>query len=145
MPQTIASAIVEIAEVVAAASGINAPQATPRENTNEYPFAMVYLFDGQSSAMSQGWKIDLVNIAIDILTPRSRDLNESLPALHAILDTLLDALWSEVAKQGAGFFDGSIDTFGNLSIAFLPFYVYANVEMIGYRLVLEQVKLVATL
>lgn len=145
MTQNITNAIAEIAEVVAAVSGINAPQATPRENTSEYPFAMVYLGDGESGSESQGWAIGLHNIAIDLLVPREWDLNDSLPLLHPILDSLNVGLWSEVAKDGAGFFNGSVDTFGNLRFLFMPEYPYAAVEMIGYRLVMEQVKIVTTL
>ena len=145
MTQTITNAIVEIAEVVAGTTGIKAPQANPRENASEYPFAMVYLLEGDVGSESEGWIVDLHNFAIDILVPREWDLAVSLPLFHPILDTLKVVLFQEVAKTGGGAFNGSIDTFSSLRIMFLPEYNYAGIDMIGYRVMMEQVKLVGTL
>ena len=145
MTQNLENAIVEIAEIVAGVSGINAPQATPRENASEFPFAMVYLMEGEVGSQSEGWIVDLHNIAIDILVPREWDLADSLPLLHPILDALKVALFQEVAKTGGGAFDNSIDTFSNLRMMFLPEYNYSGIDMIGYRVVMEQVKLAGTL
>jgi hypothetical protein len=144
MTHNITNAIPEIAEVIVAVTGINAPQGVPRENVSEFPMAMVYIFDGIVSSPSYGTMMDLDNIAIDILTPR-RDIAEDLPVLHAILDACKKALWSEIALDTGGRFDSSIDTFQDIAISFLPDYVYAGVEMIGYRLVMQQVKLLDTL
>jgi len=144
MTHNITNAIAEIAEVVAAVTGINAPQATPHENTSEFPMAMVYIFDGLVSSPSYGVMMDLDNIAIDILTPH-RDISDDLPALHAVLDACKKALWSEIALDTGGRFDSSIDTFQDIAISFLPNYTWAGVDMIGYRLVMQGVKLLDTL
>ena len=145
MTQSIENAITEIANVVAATTGINAPQATPRENANEFPFAMVYLMEGEGNAESEGWTTELHSIAIDLLVPREWGIEIVFETLHPILDDLKVALWSEVAKTGGDAFNSSIDTFSVMRFQFLPEYIYNNTEMIGYRTIMEQVKLLTTL
>ena len=143
--QTIESCIPEIAFVVTHVNGINGAQSTPRENESSYPFAMVYLLDGEvMNDVTQGI-IDLHNIAVDLLVPRIWDLADSLPMLHPILDNLKNALWSEVATSSGSHFNTSIDTFSNLRIQFLPEYPYAGTDLIGYRLIMEGVKLMGVL
>jgi hypothetical protein len=145
MTQDLETAIPAIATVVVSVSGVNAPSAIPSDNASEYPFAMVYLLEGEVGNDIEGQIVDLHNIAIDLLVPREWDLTESLPVLHPILDDLKVALFTEVTTAGGGHFDNTVDTFATLRILFLPEYQYAGIEMIGYRLVMEGVKMVTTL
>ena len=107
--------------------------------------ALVYLMEGEANCESEGWTTELHSIAIDLLVPRERGIESAFETLHPILDNLKVALWSEVAKDGGGAFNGSIDTFSILRFMFLPEYIYGNTEMIGYRLIMEQVKILTTL
>lgn len=145
MTQSITNAVVEIANVVAKTTGINAPQATPRENASEFPLAMVYLIEAEEGSMSEGWIEGLHSFAIDILVPREMGLELALPELHPILDALKVALFSETAKDTGTAFNNSIDTFGNTRTLFLPEYLYNGIQMIGYRVTMEFVKIVTAL
>lgn len=145
MTQSIENAVAEIADVVANTYGIVLASGTPKENYSEYPFAMTYILNGQVGNEVTDSVIGLHNIAVDLLVPREWDIGDSLPVLHPILDSLKVSLWSEVATSTGGFFNNSIDTFSNMLIDFLPSYPYGTLELIGYRIILEGVKIVTNL
>jgi hypothetical protein len=136
--QDFTTAVTEVAEVVAAVSGINAAPATPQENINERIFAMTYLMTSVTEISETGTKQHLANIAVDILTPRT-NLAQNIAALLPVVDLVDAALITEITTVSA-FFDGSIDTYENLRWEFLPFYPYSGKECIGYRATLENVK-----
>jgi hypothetical protein len=143
MPQTIAAAAPAIASIVTAA--ISASGGVPQEVANEYPFVVVSLFDGEVTNPGNGWIEDHLQVAIDVLVPRAWDIGVSMPLLLGYVDTLKDALWTQVATTTGLHFSNTIDTFTNIAVAYLPFNPWSNVDMIGYRFVLEGVKLTATL
>jgi hypothetical protein len=143
MPQTLTACAPAIASVVTTA--ISASGGVPQEAANEYPFVVVSLFDGMLTSPGNDWTEDLVNIAIDVLVPRAWDIGVSMPLLLGYVDTLKVALWTQVATAPGLHFDNTIDTFANIAVAYLPFNPWSNVDMIGYRLVLEGVKLEGTL
>lgn len=143
MPQTIAAAVPAIATV--AKNAISASGGVPQEVANEYPFLVVSLFDGQLGSPGNDWTEDVVNIAIDVLVPRAWDIGVSLPLLLGYVDTLKAALWTQVATDPGLHFSNTIDTFTNIAVAYLPFNPWSAVDMIGYRFVLEGVKIEGTL
>jgi len=141
MSQDLTTCIPAIATVVAAADSIKGTQSLPNDIQGEYPFAMVYLLDGEAgNDITQGL-IDLVNIAIDILAPTEWSLGTLFPLFNAALDELKVDLVAEVVGSG-GHFSNSIDTFAQLRFYFIPEYPFGNIPMLGYRIVMEQVKLV---
>jgi hypothetical protein len=140
---TITSALTAIAAVVAGVSGIKRAPDNPMENINEYPFALIYVMDGAINIGPIGTKKSLINIAIDLLTVR-RDISLDMAILTPYLDSLALALVSELSTGGDQF-TNTISTFGVLRLEFLPIYPYAGAEMIGYRFVMEDVKLLLNL
>jgi hypothetical protein len=143
MTQTIALAAPAIASIVTAA--LSASGGVPQEVANEYPFVVVSLFDGEVTSPGNDWIEDHLNVAIDILVPRAWDIGVSMPLLLGYVDTLKVALWRQVATDPGLHFSNTIDTFVNIAVAYLPFNPWSAVDCIGYRFVLEGVKLTGTL
>lgn len=138
MTQNFTTAVAEVAEVIAAVAGVKAAPANPAENINEPVFALTYLMTSTTEISETGTMMHLATIASDILTPRTI-LSENIAALLPIVDLIDTALITEITTISA-FFDGSIDTFGTLRWEFVPFYPYSGVEMVCYRVMLENVK-----
>lgn len=138
MTQDYTTAVTEVAEVIAAVSGILAAPATPESNINERVFALTYLMTATTEISETGTMMHLANIAVDVLTPLT-NLSQNITALLPIIDLVDTALLTEITNTSR-FFDGSIDTFENLRVEFLPFYPYSGVDCIGYRFTLENVK-----
>ena len=143
MTQSLEDCIPQIAAVVVAVSGVKG-LGLPRENSSEYPFAMTYIFDGEIGGDIEGQSVGLYNIAIDLLAPFERGLANILPTLHPILDDLQNDLLAEV-KSGGGQFSNTVDTFSNLRLFFLPDYPYGAIQLIGYRVIMEGVKILTVL
>ena len=140
---TITTALTAISGTVAGVSGIKRAPDNPMENINEYPFALIYVMDGTLNIGPVGTKKSLLNIAIDLLTPR-RDISLDMAILTPYLDSIPLALVSEVSP-GGDVFSGNINTFGSIHLEFLPMYDYAGAQMIGYRFIMEDVKLLVNL
>lgn len=138
MPQNFTTVVAEVAEVVAAVSGITAAPANPSENLGRGVFALTYLMTSTTEISETGTMQHLAMVAVDILTPRT-DLDRDLARLLPIVDLVDTALIAEITTVAA-FFDGAIDTFENLRWEFLPAYPYSGIECIGYRAMLENVK-----
>lgn len=143
MTQTLEGAVTEVAEVIAAISGMGAAPATPQENINERIFALTYLMTSATDIGPTGTMMHLVSIASDILTPHT-NLAQNIAALLPILDLAVTACMTEITTI-ARFFDQSIDTFATLRVEFLPFYPYSGTDCVGYRVLLENVKLMVDL
>jgi hypothetical protein len=143
MTREIQTAITAIANVLSDVNGLKRAPANPMENLNEYPFAMTYLLNGTINNGPVGTKKSLTNIAIDVLVPR-RDINLDLDLLVPFLDSIPLALLSEVSP-GGDIFGGTISTFGDIVIEFQPAYIYAGVQMIGYRFIMQDVKILVNL
>jgi hypothetical protein len=136
--QNFATLVSEVAEVVAAVSGITAAPASPSENIGRGVFALTYLMTSTTEISETGTMQHLATVAVDILTPRT-DLDRNITALLPIVDLVDTALITEITTVSA-FFDGSVDTFENLRWEFLPLYPYSGIECVGYRAMLENVK-----
>lgn len=136
---TIAAALTAISATVAGVSGIKSAPANPQENINEYPFALTYVMDGTINIGPVGTRKSLLNISIDLLTVR-RDIRLDMAILTPYLDSIPNALSAEISYSG-DVFSGTISTFEKLTLEFLPFYDYAGAQMIGYRFIMENVKI----
>jgi hypothetical protein len=138
MPQNFATLVSEVAEVIAAVSGITAAPASPSENIGRGVFALTYLMTSTTEISETGTMQHLATVAVDILTPRT-DLDRNITALLPIVDLVDTALITEITTVSA-FFDGAIDTYEILRWEFLPLYPYSGIECVGYRAMLENVK-----
>jgi hypothetical protein len=136
--QNFATLVSEVAEVIAAVSGITAAPASPSENIGRGVFALTYLMTSTTEISETGTMQHLATVAIDILTPRT-DLDRNITALLPIVDLVDTALITEITTVSA-FFDGAIDTYEILRWEFLPLYPYSGIECVGYRAMLENVK-----
>ena len=138
MTQDFTTATTEIAEVVAGISGISAAPATPQDNINERVFAFTYLYSSTTEISETGTMMHLATFFVDILTPRT-NIGQNIAALLPIVDLVDVALVTEITTVSR-FFDGSIDTYGNLRWEFIPVYPYSGKECVCYRAMLEDVK-----
>lgn len=138
MTQDFTTLVTEVAEVVAAVSGITAAPANPQENLGRGVFALTYLMTSSTEISEAGTKMHLSVVAVDLLTPRT-DLDRDLARILPIVDLVDTALITEITTTSA-FFDGAIDTYGILRWEFLPSYPYSGIECVCYRAMLEDVK-----
>lgn len=137
--QTLVGAVTAIAAVVDGVSGVASAPAIPEENINERVFALTYVMTSAVEISETGTKQHLAMIAIDLLTPLV-NMKAALTTLLPLSDSVSTALITEATPAG-DMFSGTLDTFSFLRIEFLPSYVYGNVPMIGYRIIMEDVKL----
>lgn len=131
--------ILKISEVVAGVSGIVQSQPNPKEKQNVYPFAITYPADGDIAMGATGTRKSLDNIVVEVMKSRV-DLPRDLAAMVQFYDTVPAALIAEVSGNGNRF-DGTISTFGNIRRQFVPGVDYAGVILIGYRFIMQDVKI----
>lgn len=139
MTQEILNACAAIAAVVDGVDGVKRAPGVPMENINDYPFALVYPADGEMNIGPVGTRKSLSNIFIDLLTVR-RDINLDLTLMIPFIDSVTLALNNEISYNGDRF-SGTIQTFEKVRFEFLPMYPYAGPDMIGYRFIMENVKI----
>jgi len=140
---TVATAVAAIAAVVDGVSGVTLAPTYPRETMNESPFAVTYVITGEIDIGPIGTRKSLLSIAIDLLIPR-RDIALDMETLLPFVDSIPNALLSEVST-GGDVFSGTISTFEFLSIEFIPQADYGGAQHIGYRFLMNNVKLLISL
>lgn len=140
MTEKIEGALSAIASVVSGVSGIKKAQNNPDETQNEFPFSVVYGITGNLTASPIGTRKDLFNVAVEVLT-RKIFLPNDIALLIPFLDTVPAALIAEVS-DGGDLFSGTITTFDRVVWNFVPEYDYAGVPLIGYRFIMENVKII---
>ena len=140
---TVATAVAAIAAVVDGVSGVTLAPTYPRETMNESPFAVTYVVGGEIDAGPIGTRKSLLSIAIDLLIPR-RDIALDMETLLPFVDSIPAALLTEVSTSG-DIFSGTISTFDFITIEFIPSIDYGGVQMIGYRFLMNNVKLLISL
>lgn len=112
----------------------------PTETANEFPFAAIYLLNGNLGAGPIGTRKSLYNIAIDVLVPR-KSLADDLALLDPFIDSVPAALVAEVSENGQKF-NKTISNFESVSILYIV-VDYAAVPMRGYRFTMENVKILS--
>lgn len=139
--QTLPDALDAFTAVIASVSGIDKSEATALFNVNDRIFALNYVMTSAAELSELGTVQDLATLSSDILTPLIGMTNE-IRTILAIANSAKNACLSEMSSAGTGtMFDGEIDTFSHCRIEFIPFYPYNNIPHIGYRVLLEGVKL----
>jgi hypothetical protein len=143
MASEIASAMSAIAAVVGSTAGIRFATSQPKETQNVDPFAYVFMASGRFDVGPIGTRKSLTNIAIDVLKVR-KDLPRDLATINPFLDSITLALLTEVSDTGDKF-SNTISTFKQITLTLLPNVDYAGVQMIGYRFLMEDVKILVNL
>ena len=136
---SVRTALDAIVGVVSAVSGIRQAPTNPTDNPSIYPFAVCYVMDGQLVNGAMGTRKHLVNIAIELLTAR-KDLARDMALISPYIDSICSALLAQVSGTGARF-GGTISAFEGINYELLPEVNYANVQMIGYRFTMTNVKI----
>jgi len=141
MTQAIDTATAAVAEVVRGIAGVGAAPANPLETMNERVFALTYPMVGDVPIGPVGTRQELWDISVDLITPFDTQAITSLLPILVLVVTAFDAQ----ATYAGTMFSGSIDTFENIHVDFLPIYPYAAVDCIAYRVILQRVKLMVNL
>ena len=136
---SVRTALDAIVSVVSGISGIRQAPTNPTDNPSIYPFAVCYVMDGQLVNGAMGTRKHLVNIAIELLTAR-KDLARDMALISPYIDSICAALIAEVSDSGDRF-GGTISAFEGVNYELLPDVNYANVQMIGYRFTMTNVKI----
>lgn len=141
MANEFVNAKTQIMNVIAGLTGIHQAPTNPNETQNDFPFAVCYYASGNLGAGPTGTRKSLHNIVIDLLTNRM-----NLPADLEILDPFIDSIPLALIQQVSGNgqrFSNTISTFGEITIQFIPSVEYAGVQCIGYRFILNDVKILS--
>ena len=138
--QTLKGAVTAVAGVVVTVSGVDSSPAFPIFNISDRIFALNYVMTSDVEISETGTKQHLAVIASDLITPLVDVVNDDLETILGLVDSITTALITEATPAG-DMFSGALDTFSNLRVEFLPNYIYNNTQYIGYRVMLENVKL----
>ncbi len=138
--QAIDTAIIAIAAVAASATGVDAAPSSDLFNVNENTFALTYLMASASEISEIGTMQDLALIACDVLTPFEQVASLGLLPILRVAKNIKLAFIQEVTS-GGDFFGNTISAVSFCRVEFLPNYIYGGIQFIGYRVILEDVKL----
>lgn len=137
--QTLRGALSAVASVVANVSGVDSSESYAQFNINERIFSLNYVMTSVAEISEIGTKQHLATISCDLLTPLI-GMTDEIDTMLGIADSASTALIQETSS-GGDMFSGAIDTFSNCRVDFIPFFPYNNIPHIGYRIMLEGVKL----
>lgn len=135
---TIVTALSAIVSTVSAVSGIRRAPSNPTETANVFPFALCYVMDGNAQPFPMGTRTHLCNIAVEVFTAR-KDLARDFEIITPFIDSIPAALLAEVTGTGSQF-ESNITTFEQVNYELLE-KNYAGVDVIGYRFVMTNVKI----
>ena len=138
MAQALESAVSAIVAVLQSVSGLKQVPINPPETISVDTFAVVYPERGECDVAPIGTREFLHTIAIDVLTRRT-DLARNIAALKPLIDTIANALMSEVTYDGDIFSD-TIETFGKLTYSWVA-TDYGGTPVVGYHFRMEEVKI----
>lgn len=137
--QTLKGALSAVAAVIGKVSGVDVSESTQLFNINDTVIALNYVMNSSVEISETGTKQHLALIASDIVTPFV-SMTDELDMILGLVDDISTALIREASTDGS-MFSNTISTYSFLRIEFLPAYTYNNIPHIGYRLMLEDVKL----
>lgn len=111
-------------------------------------FAITHPISGRIDIGPVGTRKSLFNVGIDVLS-KDIDLARTFQTLKPLIDTVSDALIRQVSYDSDGNpgqqFNHSISTFGAISFNEIPLTDYGGVPVIGYRITMEDVKILVNL
>lgn len=135
-----------VATVIDTVPGLRVATSLPPETMPSDPAAIVFLIEGNFPLEPLGSRMSLTDIAIDTLVRRN-DLPRNLAVLNPFLDAIPYRLQLEISDQPGygGKFGNTMQTFGQITVTLLPNVDYSGVQMIGYRFVMEECKILVNL
>lgn len=142
MSEALESAVEQIVTVLRSVSGLKNVPINPPEGMSYDTFAVVYPLSGTINIGPVGSRKALHVIAVDVLTRRT-DLARNIATVKPFIDTVSDALISEVSVGGT-LFGNTINTFGSLSYSWLT-SDYGGVAVAGYHFMMNDVKILVNL
>lgn len=143
MTEALEGAISAIVNVLSGVSGLRDVPVNPPESIGADTFAVVYPMSGTINIGPIGSRKALHVIAVDVLTTRT-DLARDIQKLKPYIDTVADALISEVSDGGT-LFTNTINTFGSLSYSWIQNADYGGVPVVGYHFLMNDVKILVNL
>ena len=135
MATNIENAVAAVASTVRAVTGILQVPVDPPDTVNVATFAVVYAQSGIIDNGVIGTKKALHNIAVDLLTKRT-DLSRDMARVKPFIDTIATALLADPT------FSGTMQTFESVNYELVT-TDYAGVEMIGYKFLINNAKILA--
>lgn len=141
MTEQAEGAIAGIGDVIADVSGIEQALINPTETANADLFAVIYAAEGSYEFGATGLTA-LHTIYVDVLKRRT-DLAVDMAALKPFIDLVPGALLAEIG-DGGGRFGNTITTFGGVDYK-LTYDDYAGTKVIGYRFIMQSVKILGNL
>jgi hypothetical protein len=135
MAQPIESAVSAVVTLVRTVTGVMQVPVNPPDTVNVATFAVVYAQSGTIDNGVIGTKKALHNIAVDILTTRT-DLARDMARIKPFIDLFATALLADPT------FAGTVQTYENITYELVT-TDYASVPMIGYKFLLNNVKILA--
>lgn len=133
-----------IATVIGTQTGIRVATSTPNETPPSDPFAIIFEMEGTAEVAPIGTRMTLDSIAVDVLKRRT-DLPRDIAAINTYLDSIPRAMLAEVGDGGGKFGVPTIfSTFARVRKIFLPDVMYGAVQYIGYRFLMEGVKVLVS-
>jgi len=130
--EDVCSAVVVILKTITALKQV---PIDPPDTVNVDTFAVVYAGSGMITNGVVGTKKSLHNIVVDVLTKRT-DLARDMARIKPFIDTVKTALLADTTLSGKA------QTYDSLSYELVN-TDYASVPVIGYKFILNNVKILA--
>lgn len=139
--QEIDTAITAIAAVTASVSGVDVAPDFEIFNVRENVFALHYVATSSMEVVTTSSFMELANIHCDVLTPFIDALNSDLQEILQVAKSIRLA-WMRETVSGGTYFNNTVNAVARTRLEFVPNYPYGNIQHIGYRVILEETKLI---
>lgn len=144
MTQPLDNACNEIVTVLRNTGAFGQVPLNPPSMMSYSEFAIVHPASGRIEVTDTGTRRALHNIAIDVLT-KNTDYARAMAITKPFIDIVAHALEVEVSYDSdgnpGGLFNNSISTFTAMSYIEIPLTDYGGVPVLGYRCLMEDVKI----
>jgi hypothetical protein len=137
MTQPVENVVTAVVALIDGVAGLQQVPVNPPETVNVATYALVYAENGNIDNGVVGSKKALHNISIDVLTKRT-DLARDMGRIKPFVDLIPAALLADPTLTGTA------QTFEGLSYEFIT-PEYAGVANIGYKFILQNVKILTAL
>jgi hypothetical protein len=148
MAQSLDTCITAIVGILRNVSGIDNVPLNPPSVMSYSTFGLVYPSSGNLVATPTGTRRGLHNIAIDVLT-KDTDIARAIGRLRPLIDSVPSPLIAEVsyASNGTpgGQFSNTIETFEEVTYAWIPLTDYAGIPVVGLHFVMTNAKVMVNL
>lgn len=148
MAQSLDACITAVVEILRNVSGIDNVPLNPPSVVSYATFGLVYPSSGNFVATPTGTRRGLHNISIDVLT-KDTDIARSIARLRPLIDSVPIPLIAQVSYDSNGTvgaqFNSTIETFEEVTYAWIPLTDYAGVPVVGLHFVMTNAKVMVNL